>query len=137
MPNVSNDDILYCNFRLNLKNPQHLKIAKVLNNLNLEIYKSKNQFIVDAVEFYIDHYGSDHFSPDKRASDQSDIAQMEMEQIKKELKAEIINEAKNEVIRILGSIIMAPASNTQINLPNAKNEPKPDDVVSELVTDWD
>ena len=34
--------------RLNMNNPQHVKINNVLQNLDSNIFKSKNQFIIDA-----------------------------------------------------------------------------------------
>lgn len=33
--------------RLNMLNPAHVTINKVLNELNLDIFKSKNQFFID------------------------------------------------------------------------------------------
>ena len=44
--------------RLNMSNPQHVKINDVIQNLDPKIFKSKNQFIIDAIQFYIDNYGS-------------------------------------------------------------------------------
>ncbi len=51
--------IMESTFRLNLLNPQHAKINEVIKGLNPKIYKSKNQFLIEACEFYIDHYGED------------------------------------------------------------------------------
>ena len=33
--------------RLNMSNPQHVKINDVIQNLDPKIFKSKNQFIID------------------------------------------------------------------------------------------
>ena len=41
--------------RLNMSNPQHVKINDVIQNLDPKIFKSKNQFIIDAIQFYIDN----------------------------------------------------------------------------------
>ena len=35
--------------RLNMSNPQHVKINDVIQNLDPKIFKSKNQFIIDVV----------------------------------------------------------------------------------------
>ena len=35
--------------RLNMSNPQHVKINDVIQNLDPKIFKSKNQFIIDAL----------------------------------------------------------------------------------------
>ena len=45
--------------RLNMNNPQHVKINNVLQNLDSNIFKSKNQFIIDACQFYI-VFSDDH-----------------------------------------------------------------------------
>ena len=47
--------------RLNMSNPQHVKINDVIQNLDPKIFKSKNQFIIDAIQFYIDNYGKETF----------------------------------------------------------------------------
>lgn len=45
--------IMESTFRLNLLNPQHAKINEVIKGLNPKIYKSKNQFLIEACEFYM------------------------------------------------------------------------------------
>lgn len=50
---MAKSNICYHNVRLNLDNEQHCRIHKVLAELNTEIHKSVNQFIVDAVDYYI------------------------------------------------------------------------------------
>ena len=52
--------------RLNMSNPQHVKINDVIQNLDPKIFKSKNQFIIDAIQFYIDNYGKETFVIKKR-----------------------------------------------------------------------
>lgn len=47
--------------RLNMHNPDHVLINNVIQNLDPKIFKSKNQFILDACKFYIDNYGSETF----------------------------------------------------------------------------
>ncbi len=50
---MAKSNICYHNVRLNLDNEQHCRVHKILAELNTEIHKSVNQFIVDAVDFYI------------------------------------------------------------------------------------
>ena len=54
--------------RLNMLNPAHVTINKVLNELNLDIFKSKNQFFIDAATYYIENYGQEERSQRKRKS---------------------------------------------------------------------
>ena len=50
---MAKDDYVPCSFRLNLNNPSHLKVYRVLSDLNLEIHKSKTNFIIAAILSYI------------------------------------------------------------------------------------
>ena len=52
--------------RLNMHNPDHVLINNVIQNLDPKIFKSKNQFILDACKFYIDNYGSETFIARKK-----------------------------------------------------------------------
>ena len=42
--------------RLKMDDPQQAKIVNVLDDLNKVIHKSVNQFVVDAIEFYMQHF---------------------------------------------------------------------------------
>ena len=44
-------------------NKQHAKINEVIKGLNPKIYKSKNQFLIEVCEFYIDYYGQFYHEP--------------------------------------------------------------------------
>ena len=135
------DNVFFLSVRMNVTNPQHVRIAKVLNELNPDFYKSKNQFVIEALEFYIDNYGSEAFTGKKQESDNEYISRKEFDQLKKDLKNEIIVEAKNEIIRALGSIVMAPAAKQPIMLqvPEDSRNGKDtvDEVIAGLVSDWD
>lgn len=39
--------------RFSPDNPQHVKVLRILNNLDRDLYKSKTQFIMEAIESYI------------------------------------------------------------------------------------
>lgn len=43
----NSDNLIYFTLRLNLDNPQHMKVGKVLKNLNPERYKSANKYMID------------------------------------------------------------------------------------------
>lgn len=96
-------DVVKHYLRLNLQNEQHLRIQKVLANLNKDIHKSENQFIIKAIDFYIQSFenggiidGLQHkYKPEYVTED--DIANM---------RREIENSMKDELIRLLGSALM-------------------------------
>ncbi len=76
--------IMESTFRLNLLNPQHAKINEVIKGLNPKIYKSKNQFLIEACEFYIDHYGEDDIPSKEEKRYEQFVTRDEIEKIKKE-----------------------------------------------------
>ena len=56
---MAKQNMVCATFRLNMDNPQHVKINEVIKRLNPKIYKSKNQFLIEAALFYIEHYGEE------------------------------------------------------------------------------
>ncbi len=92
--------------RLNMHNPDHVLINNVIQNLDPKIFKSKNQFILDAIKFYIDNYGSETFIAKKKDNERAEYIRSEdIEDIKAEVIEAAINEARKEVIRLLGGVI--------------------------------
>lgn len=39
--------------RFSMENPTHVKLFRIINNLDSDIYRSKNQFIMEALEAYV------------------------------------------------------------------------------------
>ena len=70
--------------------------------MQIYIYKSQNQFLVDALEFYIEHSGKDMLTQQEQAEQQRYITAEELEQIKKELRGELLEEMRNELLKLLG-----------------------------------
>ena len=92
--------------RLNMHNPDHVLINNVIQNLDPKIFKSKNQFILDACKFYIDNYGSETFIAKKKDNERAEyIRSADIEDIKAEVIEAATNEARKEVIRLLGGVI--------------------------------
>ena len=92
--------------RLNMSNPQHVKINDVIQNLDPKIFKSKNQFIIDAIQFYIDNYGKETFVIKKKEKERDEYIRSEdIDDIKEEVIEAATNEARKEVIRLLGGVI--------------------------------
>ncbi len=92
--------------RLNMHNPDHVLINDVIQNLDPKIFKSKNQFILDAIQFYIDNYGSETFIAKKKDNERAEYIRSEdIEDIKAEVIEAATNEARKEVIRLLGGVI--------------------------------
>ena len=88
--------------RLNMEEPKQAEIYQILTSLDKYIYKSQNQFLVDALQFYIEHSGKDMLTQQEQAEQQRYITAEELEQIKKELRGELLEEARNELLKLLG-----------------------------------
>ncbi len=89
-----------------MHNPDHVLINNVIQNLDPKIFKSKNQFILDACKFYIDNYGSETFIAKKKDNERAEYIRSEdIEDIKAEVIEAAINEARKEVIKLLGGVI--------------------------------
>ena len=108
--------------RLNMNNPQHVKINNVLQNLDPNIFKSKNQFIIDACQFYIDHYGEEQFMEKKKKKRESFISVEDIDEIKAELIEVAMNEARKEVIKLLGGVISGMNVGQSVIRPSTYNK---------------
>jgi hypothetical protein len=98
------DHIIKHSCRFNIKNPQHKKVNDVLVNLSPEVCKSKSQFLIDAAEYYIDHFGKEAFVP-KNKDDSPYVTKTELKSIEERTIETAVTEARNEVIRLLGSAL--------------------------------
>ncbi len=98
---MAKSNICYHNMRLNLDNEQHCRVHKVLVELNTEIHKSVNQFIVDAVDYYIRSMDDEDLvntSVEKKQTAEY-ITRADLDGVREELK----NDVKNEIIVLLGA----------------------------------
>lgn len=98
------DHIIKQSCRFNIKNPQHRKVNDVLVNLDPEICKSKSQFLINAAEYYIDHFGKEAFT-EARRDDSPYVTKKELKDIEERTVEAAVTEARNEVIRLLGGVI--------------------------------
>ncbi len=85
--------------RFNIKNPQHRKVNEMLANLSPEVCKSKSQFMIDAAEYYIDHFGKESFIaiPKKESSY---VTRDDLEELREQMIMAAVSAAKDEMIRI-------------------------------------
>lgn len=128
----SNENVIFCSIRMYLNNPQHFKIAKVLKKVEEEKDVNngltKNQFVLDAIDYYIDHYYM-------AEEDQTFVTRKELLHMKQEIQKEL-----QGMLR-MGWMQPYPAVFSPIDTP-AKNKEEhaqdsPDDTLMDLVSDWD
>lgn len=92
--------------RLNLDNPEQAEIYQVMKNLNRDIYKSQNQFIVEALKHYINYSGADTLTEQEESEKRKYVTVEEQElmkeELKEELRKELLDETRAEVVKLLG-----------------------------------
>lgn len=74
--------------RLNMLNPVHVNINKVLSELDMDIFKSKNQFFIDAATYYIEHFGREALTEPKEKKEHQFISTEEMAVIEERIRQE-------------------------------------------------
>ena len=88
-------------------NPAHVNINKVLSELDMDIFKLKNQFFIDAAIYYIEHFGREALTELKEKKEPQFISTEEMavieEWIRQEAREEARQEANKEVMSMVGS----------------------------------
>lgn len=110
-------------FRLNMLNPQHVKINHVIQNLNPDIYKSKNQFLIEACQFYIDHYGEEDLMEKTDKNRDPYLSREDLAEIREELIEAAVMEARKEVMKLLGGMILGMNGTPQpVKAPVVKDE---------------
>lgn len=133
---MSDKNVAKHSLRLNLRNEQHLRIQKVLSSLDKDIYKSENQFIVNALDFYISSFDNDDImGTDRQKAKPEFVTREELAGIGKEIKSEV----KDEIIRLLGAALVGgqpvavPERRTE-NIQRVEQEESP--VVTDLANQW-
>ncbi|MCI8483725.1 MAG: hypothetical protein HFH41_05240 [Lachnospiraceae bacterium] len=142
---MAKSNICYHNVRLNIDNEQHCRVHKILTELNKEIHKSVNQFIVDAVDFYIRSLNDESFVREtERQKDTGYITRDDLDGIREELK----NEVRSDIIMLLGAALGAGnmrvseenisrnSINAVVGESDAGVKEKDDPTMMELVDNW-
>lgn len=136
------DNIVYHNMRMNLDNEQHRRIHMILSDLNTNVHKSVNQFLIDATDAYIRKLeGSELTNEEKPKSENCRyITREDLDKIRREIKEEL----QREMIIILGSalaggrIVQIPAIKTEKNPPqnDAEEDINADATTIGLASSW-
>lgn len=134
-----NEDAEQHSFRLNLTNPNHLEVHNTLKNLNKEIHRSKNNFIVESILRNIRNYKKE----DLFGLEDDEIAYVTKEDLI-DLKVQIKEEVMKEVITLLcGSLAgrtLLPAIPVQTietnNKKQEENKVEEDGTLNAMADEW-
>ena len=98
-------NIVHHNVRMNLNNEQHQRVHEVLADLNKDVHRSVNQFLIDAADAYINSLNGTELTLRDIAEQKKRnfITDVELENVRKELKEELLK----EMVVLLGSAFAA------------------------------
>jgi len=97
------ENIVYVSLRLNMDVPKHVEINRKLQKLNPSVYKSKNQFIIDALEFYIQNLGNEQYMLKNEPA--QFITKVELKDILSRFREDILIESRKDVMGMVGGMI--------------------------------
>lgn len=126
--------------RFNVKNPQHKKINEVLANLNTDICKSKSQFMIDAIDYYISNFGKESFVTVKKSPIEY-VTREELSRLEEKIIREAVIAAKDEMLRISLGVKEDKAPISLVSEPKQElsrldEEIIDDDIVSDLAISY-
>lgn len=98
---MAKGNITFHNLRINLNNEQHRRVHRVLKDLNTDVHKSVNQFLIDAADYYITMLQEGVTKEEKRSAESQYITWDDMDRIRKEIK----DEMQREIIMVLGTAL--------------------------------
>lgn len=128
----------YHSVRCSRDNPQHVHVHQILNDLNNEIFKSKNQFIIDAIEFYSKSLNQDELTNAavlENAGKDKKVTLGELEILKEEIKAELMIFIQKEVIALLGYVISNRSGEYKLQTQMEQAEKNEEQTVNPIVAD--
>lgn len=126
-------------FRLNLKKEQHQRVQKVLIALDKEIYKSESQFIIHALDAYIQSFEEEG---EKRETSQKKTTNYVTREEVAEIKKEISSQIKDELLQLLGgslsrtSLLEEQEKEKKEQKQELELTEENDPVVAELASRW-
>ena len=118
-------NIVYHNLRMNLDNEQHRRVHAVLADLNRDVHKSVNQFLVDAADAYIQSLGGQEAVRQEQKGC-TYVTKEELEQLRKDIREEM----QWEIIRTFGMALAGDRS-----APGAGNQTVRDTELAEARRD--
>lgn len=127
------ENIVYHNMRMNLDNEQHRRIHMVLADLNTNVHKSVNQFLIDATDAYIRKLeGNELTNEDKpQPGECLYITRDDLDKIRREIKDEL----QREMIIILGSALTTGKTIQMPEVRTVKEAPVQNDIEEDVCAD--
>lgn len=136
---MGNPDIASHSLRLNLRNEKHLRVEKALEQINPKIFKSLNEFMIDAIDFYIKYLDGENIAirADKGLQDNQWATKEELEEMKQVIEKNV----REEVIQLLGMALSGQSLQQREVLSNETVKETEEDGITDtaaidLVVGW-
>lgn len=121
--------------RLSYDNPEHVRIMDILDDLNLDVHKSRNQFIINAITFYVEAINNDTLTytdeRKQREMEEKFVTHDDMQEMMDKFSVKIKTELHEEMIKLLAGIVVSSGGNTGIPVSTAGDVTKEEVSVSE------
>lgn len=93
--------------RFSLDNPEHVKVLRIFKNLDRELYHSKTQFVMEALESYVRELSTGKKETEPQDPMKEYATLEDLEEMKKKLREEIRTELYQELIVHMADTMMA------------------------------
>ena len=101
--------------RFSYDNPEHMRILDTLDDLNLDVHKSKSHFIMNAIAFYMDAIESGNLTnaavQKQKEMEKEFVTKDELEERIKQISESIKTELYQDVVKFLGGMMLMPVAN--------------------------
>ena len=126
--------------RFSMENPTHVKLFRIINNLDSDIYRSKNQFIMEALEAYVSGKSIDELCKKEKQEEEAPLTKQDLlefgNQMREDLKQELYQEMLVRIADTMMSAIMRQPSGMQEQAAQAENvSQKKEQTASEEMVD--
>lgn len=138
-------NVVHLTLRLNLDNKAHYKIYEVLHSLDPNIYKSMNQFLVDAVDEKINRYDTEALVTGG-ADDAKPLLKRDMTEIENRIEDKVTKNVEAWVFELMSKALWGGrhdgVSVSSLQMPTAVEkgtmalEDELDDVLGDLASEW-
>ena len=138
-------NVVHLTLRLNLDNKAHYKIYEVLHSLDPNIYKSMNQFLVDAVDEKINRYDTEALVTGG-ADDAKPLLKRDMTEIENRIEDKVTKNVEAWVFELMSKALWGGrhdgVSVSSLQMPIAvekgtmTSEDELDDVLGDLASEW-
>ena len=126
---MQKSNIYQHNLRLNLDDERHLKVHRYLMNINEDVYKSKNAYIIRAILEGAEKANS--VTEDGEYVEKGLLTDEQIKELEERITKNLKNEVLNEVLKVLLNMIVSQPSNVlqQVGQIQSVKEEEPDDAL--------